>query len=248
MGRDRVQSLVHVGPESCGRVGVEFSWYKILTETSSQEDGLESCMRVVGRGKEGRGGSRDSYIGAFELCCWRGLLRVPWTSRRSNQSILKEISPEYSLEGQILKFQYFGHLMQRADSLEETLMLGKMEGRRRGRQESLVCCSPWGRKESDTTERLKWTELRRTCGLLKTWTTALQICLLPLGGVPGQRGSKERYYVEPSDLSWIFSGALRGLWFHPALECDGEDATVSRILAGLWTPQKSYQVWTLMEW
>ena len=72
-------------------------------------------------------------IDAFELCCWRRLLRVPWTARRSNQSILKEISPEYSLEGLILKqkLQYFGHLMQRADWLEKTLLLGKIENRRR---------------------------------------------------------------------------------------------------------------------
>ena len=68
-------------------------------------------------------------INFFELWCWRRLLRVPWTARRSNQSILKEISPEYSLEGLMLKLQYFGHLMQRADSLEKTLMLGKIEGR-----------------------------------------------------------------------------------------------------------------------
>ena len=76
-------------------------------------------------------------IDAFELCCWRRLLRVPWTARRSNQSTLKEMSPEYSLEGLMLKLklQYFGHLMQRADSLEKTLMLRKIEGRRRrGRQ------------------------------------------------------------------------------------------------------------------
>ena len=76
-------------------------------------------------------------IDAFELWCWRRLLRVPWTARRSNQSILKEISPERSLEGLMLKpkLQYFGHLMQRTDSLEKTLMLGKIEGRRRrGRQ------------------------------------------------------------------------------------------------------------------
>ena len=76
-------------------------------------------------------------IDAFELWCWRRLLRVPWTARRSNQSILKEISPQYSLEGLMLKLklQYFGHLMQRSDSLEKTLMLGKTEGRRRrGRQ------------------------------------------------------------------------------------------------------------------
>ena len=76
-------------------------------------------------------------IGAFELWCWRRLLRVSWTAGRSNQSILKEISPGYSLEGLMLKLklQYFGHLMRRADSLEKTLMLGKIEGRRRrGRQ------------------------------------------------------------------------------------------------------------------
>ena len=72
-------------------------------------------------------------IDAFELWCWRRLLRVTWTARRSNQSILKEISPEYSLEGLMLKLklQYFGHLMQRLDSLEKILMLGKIEGRRR---------------------------------------------------------------------------------------------------------------------
>ena len=75
-------------------------------------------------------------IDAFELWCWRRLLRVPWTARTSNQPILKEISSEYSLEGLMLKckLQYFGHLMQRTDSLEKTLMLGKTEGRRRGRQ------------------------------------------------------------------------------------------------------------------
>ena len=72
-------------------------------------------------------------IDAFELWCWRRLFKVPWAARRSNQSILKEISPEYSLEGLMLKLklQYFGHLMQRNDSLEKTLMLGKIEGRRR---------------------------------------------------------------------------------------------------------------------
>ena len=119
-------------------------------------------------------------IDAIELWCWRRLLRVPWTAKRSNQYILKEIRPEYSLEGlmQQLKLQYFGHLMRRADSLEKTLMLGKIEGRRRwGRQRmkwldgitdsmdmnlsklweiviqgSLACRSPWGCKESDMTE------------------------------------------------------------------------------------------------
>ena len=79
-------------------------------------------------------------IDAFELCCWRRLLRVPWTARRSNQSILKEISPEYSLEGLMLKLklQYFGHLMQRTDSFEKTLKLEKIEGRRRRGQQRMI--------------------------------------------------------------------------------------------------------------
>ena len=76
---------------------------------------------------------------AFELWCWRRVLRVPWTARRSNQSIPKEISPEYSLEGLMLKLklQYFGYLMQRSDSFEKTLVLGKIEGRRRRRQQRM---------------------------------------------------------------------------------------------------------------
>ena len=129
---------------------------------------------------------------SIQLClqmCWRRFLRVPWTARRSNQSILKEIIPEYSLEGlmQKLQLQYFGHLMRSSDSLEKTLMLGKLEGRKRrggdGRmrwldditdsvdmnlsktlgvgdgQGSLVCCNTWCQKESDKTEQLNWTEL-----------------------------------------------------------------------------------------
>ena len=126
-------------------------------------------------------------IDVFELW-WRRLLRVPWTARRANQSIVKEISPEYSLEGPMvkLKLQYFGHLMWRIDSLEKTLMLGKIQGGRiRGRQRmdemvgwhhqldghefeqapgvgdgqgSLACCSPWV-TELDTTEQLNWTHL-----------------------------------------------------------------------------------------
>ena len=85
-------------------------------------------------------------IDAFELWCWRRLLRVPWTIRRSNQSILKEISPEYSLQGLMLKLklQHFGHLMWRTDSLEKTLMLGKIEGRRkRGWQDEMVGWHHW---------------------------------------------------------------------------------------------------------
>ena len=79
--------------------------------------------------------AKHQRIDAFELWCWRRRFRVPWTARRSNQSILKEINPENSLGGLLLKLQYFGHLLQRVDSLEKTLMLGKIEGkRRRGQQ------------------------------------------------------------------------------------------------------------------
>ena len=131
-------------------------------------------------------------IDAFELWCWRRLLRVPRTTRRSNQSILKEVGPRCSLEGLMLKLklQYFGHLVQRVDSLEKTLMLGGIGGRkRRGQQRmrwldcitshgldghefewtpgvgygqgGLVCCYSCGRKELDRTEQLNWTELIR---------------------------------------------------------------------------------------
>ena len=127
----------------------------------------------------------EHRIDAFELCCWRRLLRIPWTARRSNQSILKEISPEYSLEGLMLKLklQYFGHLMHRTDSLEKTLVQGKIEDRRRRGRQRMRCwmasLTQWtgvwtssgswwwtgrsgmlqslGRKELDTTERLNWT-------------------------------------------------------------------------------------------
>ena len=126
-------------------------------------------------------------IDPFELWCWKRLSRVPWTARRSNQSILKEISPGCSLEGMMLKLklQYFGHLMRRVDSLEKTLMLGGIgaggEGDNQGwdggwhhrlnrhefewtpgvgdGQGGLACCDSWGHKEFDTTEQLNWTEL-----------------------------------------------------------------------------------------
>ena len=157
-------------------------------------------------------------IDAFELWHWRRLLRVPWTARRSNQSILKEIGPEYSLETLMLKLklQYLGHLMWRVDSLEKTLILGKIEGgRRRGRQRmrwlggiidsmdvseqtlgvgdgqgSLVCCSPWGRKEWDMTDwatELKWNRKRKAhmslnafLGIKRNWVVAGSAWARPL--------------------------------------------------------------------
>ena len=137
--------------------------------------------------------AESQRIDAFELWCLRRLLRIHWTARRSNQSILKEISPGCSLKGLMLKlkFQYFGHMMRRADSFEKTLMLGKIEGRRRrGRQRDemsqwhhwldghgfgwtpgvgdgqggLKCCGSWGCKESDTTEQLNRSSI-------KSWLT-----------------------------------------------------------------------------
>ena len=133
-------------------------------------------------------------IDTFELWCWRRLLRVPWTARRSNKSMLKEISPKYSLEGLMLKLklQYFVRLMRRTDSFEKTLIWGNIEGRRREWQKmrwldgitdsmdislsnsrswywtgGLACCSPWGCKESQTTKWLNWIELNWI--YLNTW-------------------------------------------------------------------------------
>ena len=132
-------------------------------------------------------------------------MRVPWAARRSNQSILKEINTEYSLEGLMLKLklQYFGHLMQRTDALEKTLMLGKTEGeRRRGQQRmrwldgitdsmdmslsqlwgvgdgqgGLVCCSPWGRKELDMTERLSLTHFCQKVMSLLMYGNEFLVC------------------------------------------------------------------------
>ena len=169
-------------------------------------------------------------IDAFELWCWRRLLRVPWTSGRSNQSILKEISPGCSLEGLMLKLklQYLGHLMWRVDSLEKTLMLGGIEGRRRrgwqdemagwhhridGRefewtlgvgdgQGGLACCSPWDHKESDTTDRLNWTELNHR----------VRIYLLMISfNITCSRGLKLEYLIK----NWLlkhFDKSLYSRW------------------------------------
>ena len=160
-------------------------------------------------------------IDAFELWCWRGLLRVPWTARRSNQSILKEISPGCSLEGLMLKLklQYFDHLMWRDDSFEKTLRLGKTESRRRkgwrrmrwldgitnlmdmglgwlgvgDGQGGLACCDSWGRKESDMTEPLKWTELNWNKWMVK------QILVHSYHGIKGTN------YCFIQHCGWILS-------------------------------------------
>ena len=145
-------------------------------------------------------------IDAFELWCWRRLLRVPWTARRSNQSIIKEISPGCSLEGPMLKLklQYFGHLMRRVDSLEKTLMLGGIGGRRRrgwqkmwcldgitdsmnmshefewtlgvgDGQGGLACCSSWGRRVGhDWAIELNWTELMTD--YVEVWQKTTKFC------------------------------------------------------------------------
>ena len=139
-------------------------------------------------------------IDAFELWCWRRLLRVPLAARWSNQSILKEITPEYSLKGLILKLQYFGHLMWRNDSLEKTLMLGKNwrqgekgmtedemvgwhhwlnghefeQALRVGEgQGSLVCCSPWDHKALDVSKQLNWTDSWLKISTVSSWTNCL---------------------------------------------------------------------------
>ena len=144
---------------------------------------------------------------AFELWCWRRLLRVPWTARRSNQSILKEISPEYSLEGLMLKLQYFGHpdvknwligkdpdarkeWRHEEKGMTEDEMVGwhhQLDGYEFERapgvgdgRESLAWCSPWGRKELDMTEQLNWTKLNLSQALWVEWLIQAQLCVRPL--------------------------------------------------------------------
>ena len=125
-------------------------------------------------------------IDAFDLCCWRRLLRVPWTSRRSNQSILKEISPEYSLEGLMLKLklQYFGHLMQRTDPLEKTLILGKTEGRRR-----------------------RWQRMRWLDGIVTQWTwvwvSSGSLWCTEKPGVLQSIGSQSVRHNWTTELNWV---------------------------------------------
>ena len=180
-------------------------------------------------------------IDAFKLWCWRRLLRVPWTARRSNQSTLKDINPEYSLEGLMLKLkcQYFGHLLQRANSFEKTLMLGKIEGRRRmiedkmigwhhwlkgheleqapgdgEGQGSLVCCCPWGCKQSDMTE---WLETNK--GYSSPRTANFQMFKLDLEKVeepeiklPASTGSQKKRGI-PEKHRLLFYWLHESFWW-----------------------------------
>ena len=180
-------------------------------------------------------------IDAFELWCWGRLLRVPWTARRSNQSILKEISPGCSLEGLMLKqkLQYFGRLTWRVDSLEKTLMLGGIGGRRRrgwqrmrwldGITESmdmslskhrelvveggLACCDSWGGKGSDTTEQLNWTEAYLSHIGFKN---SRKVCVLsPLVMLPflsvttSRKKRNHKQKVRKEQIKWYWFGALQ---------------------------------------
>ena len=136
-------------------------------------------------------------IDTFELWCWRRLFRVPWTSRRSNQSIQKEISLEYSLEGLMLKLQYFGHLMQRADSFEKILMLGKIEGRRRR--------GYWG-WDYWMPSRTQWTWVWASSG--SWWWT----------GKPGElqsMGSQRVAYDWATELNWTYYYLCSWSWGFP---------------------------------
>ena len=177
-------------------------------------------------------------IDAFELWCWRRLLRVPWNARRANQAILKEISPEYSLQGLMpkLKLQYFGHLMRRNDSFAKTLMLGKIEGRKRRGQQRMrwldgitnstdmslsrlqelvmvreACCSPQGCKESKMTGWLNWTELK--------------LCST-LGGIGGLISEQQRF---PSP-TWRLSSTLNSASERPEQIVTRREQTQTSIL------------------
>ena len=139
-------------------------------------------------------------IDAFELWCWRRLLRVPWTAKRSNQSILKEISPEYSLEGLMLKLklQYFGHLLWRTDSLEKTLILGKIKGRRRREQQRM-------RWMASLTQ---WTWVLASSG--SWWWTGKP-------GVLQSMGLQRVRHNWATELNWIFIPTLQAMYQYPDL-------------------------------
>ena len=163
-------------------------------------------------------------VDAFELWHWRRLLRVPWTARRSSQSILKEISPEYSLEGLILKLklQYFGHLMQRTDSLEQTLMLGKIEsGRKRGRQ------------------RMRWLDAI-TPRWTSVWVSSRSWWWTGKPGVLQSMGSQRvgrDWMTELTELNWIELN-----W------TEGVDFGILEVLGNLDTKSSNWEVGSILEW
>ena len=200
-------------------------------------------------------------IDAFELWCWRRLSRVPWTARKSNQSILNEISPGCSLEGLMLKLklQYFGYLKRRVDSLEKTLTLGGTGGRRRrGRQRmrwldgitdsewtpgvgdgqgGLACCDSWGRKELDMTERLNWTKRASFVQLMVIfWDSDDGNLYLPeTFSVSDQIQEEERLYIDCWILCYLDSIRRRHgqvLWGKQAESSGVTNTKLHRTLSG----------------